>query len=112
MKTLLYNLIDNACKASEPGSEIFLTGEHIDGFYRLSVRDCGRGIPAEEISKITEPFYMVDKSRSRKQNGAGLGLALCQEIAMIHGDSLHIQSQLGQGTCISFSVKEVPCDEK
>ncbi len=112
MKTLLYNLIDNACKASEPGSEIFLTGEHIDGFYRLSVRDCGRGIPAEELSKITEPFYMVDKSRSRKQNGAGLGLALCQEIAMIHGDSLHIQSQLGQGTCISFSVKEVPCDEK
>ena len=53
MKTLLYNLIDNACKASEPGGEIFLTGEHCHGLYRLSVRDSGRGIPAEELSKIT-----------------------------------------------------------
>ena len=53
MKTLLYNLIDNACKASEPGGEIFLTGEHCHGLYRLSVRDSGRGIPSEELSKIT-----------------------------------------------------------
>ncbi len=106
MKTLLYNLIDNACKASGKGGEIFLTGERKSGGYRFSVEDHGRGIPEEELSKITEPFYMVDKSRARKQNGAGLGLALCHMIAQLHGDDLHFTSKLGEGTCISFSVKE------
>ena len=111
IKTLLYNLIDNACKASPEGNDILLTCIKIDGGFRFSVQDWGRGIPEEELSKITEPFYMVDKSRARKQNGAGLGLALCQEIAQIHGGSLKIESRLGEGTCVSFVVKEVPVDE-
>ena len=111
IKTLLYNLIDNACKASSEGSSILLTCRKIDGGFRFSVQDWGRGIPKEELSKITEPFYMVDKSRARKQNGAGLGLALCQEIAQIHGGSLKIESRLGEGTCVSFVVKEAPVDE-
>ncbi len=111
MKTLLYNLIDNACKASEEGGEIFLTGEQENGQYRFSVQDHGRGIPKEELGKITEPFYMVDKSRARKQNGAGLGLALCRMIAQLHGDDLHFISKLGEGTCVSFFVKEASKDE-
>ena len=111
IKTLLYNLIDNACKASPEGSNILLTCRKIDGGFGFSVQDWGRGIPEEELSKITEPFYMVDKSRARKQNGAGLGLALCQEIAQIHGGSLKIESRLGEGTCVSFVVKEAPVDE-
>lgn len=111
MKTLLYNLIDNACKASEKGGEIFLTGEWENGRYRFSVQDHGRGIPEEELSKITEPFYMIDKSRARKQNGAGLGLALCRMIAQLHGDDLHFTSKLGEGTCVSFFVKEASKNE-
>ena len=64
----------------------------------LEVADNGRGIPQEELGKITEAFYMVDKSRSRREGGAGLGLALCVKIAEIHGGRLDITSQLGTGT--------------
>lgn len=111
IKTLLYNLIDNACKASKEGGIILLSCRKTDGEFCFSVQDWGRGIPQEELSKITEPFYMVDKSRARKQNGAGLGLALCQEIAQIHGSSLTIKSRFGEGTCVSFLVKEAPVNE-
>lgn len=112
MKTLLYNLIDNACKASEADGDIFLTGKSEDGVYQFLVQDHGRGIPQNELDKITEPFYMVDKSRSRKQNGAGLGLALCRLIAQLHGDDLHFESELGKGTCVSFHVKEATGHEE
>lgn len=104
LKTLLYNLIDNACKASQNGQEITLLGK-IDGErYCFSVSDCGRGIPKDELEKITQPFYMVDKSRSRKMGGAGLGLALCNEIARLHGSALTIESEENVGTTVQFDV--------
>ena len=112
LKTLVYNLIDNACKASPENGRILLTGRREEDVgYTLSVQDFGRGIPKEEIPHIIEPFYMVDKSRARSQNGAGIGLALCQEIAAIHGGSLHIESTLGEGTCVSLPLKEAEPDE-
>ena len=67
----------------------------------LLVRDFGKGIPPGEIGRVTEAFYMVDKSRSRKAGGVGLGLALCSRIAEIHGWSLRIESRVGEGTEIS-----------
>lgn len=94
--SLITNLIDNACKASPPGSIIRLAG-NASGIF---VEDSGTGIPEEEIRHITEPFYMVDKSRSRKQGGAGLGLALCLQIARLHGGQLEIRSTPGEGTHI------------
>ena len=104
LKTLLYNLIDNACKASKEGQEISLLGK-IDGDrYGFSVSDCGRGIPTDELEKITQPFYMVDKSRSRKMGGAGLGLALCNEIARLHNSKLTIESEENVGTTVRFDV--------
>lgn len=104
LKTLLYNLIDNACKASQKGQGITLFGK-IDGDrYRFSVADCGRGIPKAELEKIIQPFYMVDKSRSRKMGGAGLGLALCNEIARLHGSALTIESEENVGTTVQFDV--------
>ncbi|MEG1165337.1 MAG: HAMP domain-containing sensor histidine kinase, partial [Oscillospiraceae bacterium] len=72
-KTLLINLVDNARKASKHGQNVELFGKNEEGGYAFYIRDFGRGMKPEEISKITEPFYMVDKSRSRAQNGAGLG---------------------------------------
>ena len=66
--------------------------------------DCGRGIPKDELEKITQPFYMVDKSRSRKMGGAGLGLALCNEIARLHGSMLTIESEENVGTTVQFDV--------
>ena len=100
MESLLVNLLDNAIKASEEGSVIELHGEK----GCIWVQDHGKGIPKEEIPKITEAFYMVDKSRSRKAGGIGMGLALCQKIAEIHGARLLIESTVGVGTriCVIF----------
>lgn len=104
-KTLIVNLIDNARKASEPGSTIELYGR-IDGRdYVFCVRDHGRGIPQDEIKKITEAFYMVDKSRARAQNGAGLGLALCDKIARLHGARLEFKSIEGTGTLVCVRIR-------
>ena len=96
MESLLVNLLDNAVKASKPGSEIELKAWN----NTILVRDHGKGIPEEEISRVTEAFYMVDKSRSKKAGGIGLGLAICQRIAQIHGARLSIESTLGEGTSV------------
>ena len=100
--SLLYNLLDNAMKALDKGEKSFILmkGSCKDGFYEIKIVDNGRGIPAEEISRITEAFYMVDKSRSRKEGGAGIGMALCQKIILLHGGRLNIESRLGEGTVI------------
>lgn len=105
IKTLLMNLIDNARKASEPGKNIQIIGEKTEDGYRITIADHGRGIPQKELSRITEAFYMVDKSRARAMNGAGLGLALCQQIAQVHKSSLHFTSQEGQGTQVSLVLQ-------
>ena len=65
------------------------------------VQDQGCGIPEDEIARVTEAFYMVDKARSRKAGGCGLGLALCCRIAALHGAELLIESQVGKGTQVS-----------
>ena len=104
-KTLMINLVDNARKASHKGDVIELFGKVEDGGYALYVRDHGRGIPKDELSKITEPFYMIDKSRSRAQNGAGLGLALGARIAELHGTKLEYESEVGSGTTVRILLK-------
>lgn len=93
---LLLNLIDNAGKASPRGSVIALRARGDI----ISVSDSGHGIPPEELHRLTEPFYMVDKARSRKQGGMGLGLALAQEIARLHGAHLAFESEVGKGTTV------------
>lgn len=98
--SLLYNLLDNATKAVEPGGFILLKGSRLEREYEFKVVDNGRGIPQEEISRITEAFYMVDKSRSRKEGGAGIGMALCQKIVRLHQGQMHIDSRLGEGTVV------------
>ena len=102
IKTVLVNLVDNACKASEDGGRIEISGQALENGYRFAVRDYGIGLPEEELHKITKAFYMVDKSRARSKNGAGLGLALCVEILKIHQSRLEIESKTGEGSCFSF----------
>ena len=104
--TVLINMMDNAVKASEPGSTIEVKGMVREKGYLFQVKDYGMGIAEEEIQKITKAFYMVDKSRARERNGAGLGLALCAEILSLHHSSLSIESKLGEGTCIGFLLPE------
>ncbi|MEA4853900.1 MAG: HAMP domain-containing sensor histidine kinase [Christensenella sp.] len=104
-KTLLINLIDNARKASEKGAVIEASGRIDGNDYIFCVKDHGYGIPQEEIRKITEAFYMVDKSRARAQNGAGLGLALSDKIARLHGAKLEFKSILGKGTVVCVRIR-------
>lgn len=102
--TMVTNLVDNARKASEPGKTIRITGKKQQSRYRITVEDHGIGIPAEDLKRITEAFFMVDKSRARAQHGAGLGLAISNRIAQLHGSELHFESTLGQGTTVWFDV--------
>ena len=78
----------------------------------VTLRDYGRGIPKEDLQKITEAFYMVDKSRSREEHGAGLGLALAVKIAKLHHTELVYESVAGQGTCVSFMLAKEADDEE
>jgi len=85
IKTLIGNLIDNAIKASHENSKIdSKLYKDYDKRTVLEIKDEGIGIDKEDLEKVLEPFYMVDKSRTRKNNGAGLGLSICAEISEIH----------------------------
>jgi signal transduction histidine kinase len=94
MKSLLVNLVDNASKASAPGQEIRLCAH--EGF--IEVSDSGSGISPEDMARVTDAFYMADRSRSRKDGGSGLGLALAKGIADAHGAELVLESGPTAGT--------------
>jgi len=111
-KSMLYNLLDNAIKASSAGNSIKLSAIMQDGYKTIIVQDSGIGIPQTEISRIIEPFYMVDKTRTRKAGGAGLGLALCAEISRLHHAEMKIESESGKGTVVKIVFQEETDDEK
>lgn len=105
MESVCLNLLDNARKAVENKGLIRLEGIRTADGYCIRVTDDGRGIPREELARITEPFYMVDKSRARTQGSSGLGLAICQRIVALHGGRLEFESELGRGTQASVWLK-------
>ena len=106
-KPLFLNLLDNAIKAG--AKHIQVTGvveKMAEGtYFTMLVKDDGNGIPKQEIKRITEAFYMVDKSRSRKQHGAGIGLALSDKIAQIHRSRLEFESDGRNGTSVRLCLK-------
>lgn len=102
IKGVFINLVDNAIKASNENSKIILgTGKNHEGNY-IYVKDFGKGMVEEEIEKVIEPFYRVDKSRSRKEGGVGLGLALSSEIIRRHNAKLKIESKINVGTTVKI----------
>lgn len=103
-KSLLYNLVDNAAKAMDGGGLIGLKGSILPEGCQFQVVDNGRGMEQSELTRITEAFYRVDKSRSRKQGGAGLGLALCQKIVELHHGSIRFLSAPGTGTRVTVTL--------
>lgn len=105
METVCLNLLDNARKAMDQGGVITLEGKTEEDGYGIYVTDHGKGIPAKELNRITEAFYMVDKSRSRSQGGAGLGLFVCQQIVELHGGTMEFQSIEGIGTQVKVYLK-------
>jgi signal transduction histidine kinase len=103
IKIVLKNIINNAIKYSGPESDpirIFLDTR--EPYVILRVTDNGPGIPAEELSFIFEPFYRVDKSRSKRTGGFGLGLSLCKTIMEAHDGNIEIDSTPGKGTTVSL----------
>ncbi|MCI8392731.1 MAG: hypothetical protein HFJ24_03120 [Clostridia bacterium] len=74
------------------------------GRYRLAVVDRGRGIPKKHIDRVTEDFYMIDKSRSRQNGGSGIGLSLCKKIIEFHRANLIIESEENFGTKVYFDL--------
>lgn len=98
LQSLVINFTENAIRACETGGQILLSFRAEEGIPTLRVKDNGRGMAPEQLERITEPFYRVDKSRTREEGGVGLGLYLCSEIVRLHGAELKFVSQLGQGT--------------
>lgn len=104
-RSLLVNLIDNAGKAIGEEGHILVTVHMTENGCVLLVEDDGPGIPEEAKVHLTEAFYRVDKSRSRKQGGAGLGLTLCANIAELHGGALGFENREGGGTRVRVELR-------
>lgn len=104
-RSLLVNLIDNAGKAIGEEGHILVTVHMTENGCVLLVEDDGPGIPEEAKAHLTEAFYRVDKSRSRKQGGAGLGLTLCADIAELHGGTLAFENCEGGGTRVRVELR-------
>lgn len=106
--SMLINFLDNARKAVSENGLIQIRGRAYSDNYLLCISDNGCGMEASEISRITEAFYMIDKSRTRKEGGAGLGMPLCSRILKLHDARWKIFSKQDQGTdiVIRFRIKE------
>lgn len=98
MQVFFINFIENAIRASYEDSRIIISIDSNN--QQVTITDYGIGMDQENIDKIFEPFYMIDKSRTRSENGAGLGLALCTKIAEFHHIKIDVMSELNKGTSI------------
>lgn len=118
MKTVFINIIDNARNAMDTTGTmdakgtmttkgtITVIGRKENGGYVITIQDTGKGMEKHELEKITNAFYMVDKSRSRKHGGAGLGLAICNEIVALHGFEIRFDSTINVGTTVTIVMGE------
>ena len=102
LKQLFINLVDNAIKYTPNGGEVTLAFERDTEWVRVAVADTGPGIPAQDLPKIFDRFYRVDKARARENGGTGLGLAIVKWIVDAHGGKIAVKSNLGKGT--TFTV--------
>ncbi|MCL4424909.1 MAG: ATP-binding protein [Firmicutes bacterium] len=103
LRQLFMILLDNAFKYTAPGGQVALSLSRQRGQAVIAVSDTGEGIPAEEIPRIFDRFYRVDKARSRQKGGSGLGLAIARWIVESHDGTIEVRSQVGAGT--TFTVK-------
>ena len=95
---MLYNLVENAIKYNHAGGRVTVTARQKEKHVYLSVEDTGNGIPEELKDRVFEPFFRVDKSRSRELGGVGLGLALVREIVRVHDGNIAVKSNPSGGT--------------
>jgi two-component system OmpR family sensor kinase len=108
---VLTNLIDNAIKHSSSGGKVRVEGEFDQKWLKIHVRDEGPGIPPDELSRIFERFYQLDKARAGgRDRGAGLGLAISREIIRAHGGELSANSEVGSGSTFTIRLPRVDID--
>jgi two-component system phosphate regulon sensor histidine kinase PhoR len=105
---ILSNLLDNAIKYTPAGGRITVGAEVHGRFVELHVRDTGIGIPAEELPRLFERFYRVDKARSRELGGTGLGLSIVKHLVAAHNGATRVESRTGEGSTFFFTL---PMDE-
>ena len=101
---LVFNLVENAIRYSRPGSTVNVSICDNDSHVFLRVEDQGPGIPKQYRESIFQPFFRLDKSRSRAYGGAGLGLALVWEIAALHGGTVEVEASSENGTTMLVSL--------
>lgn len=107
LEVVIRNLIENANKSEPKDQKIIVKGENLENNkYKISVIDKGKGIPKEHIERVTEDFYMVDKARSRKNGGSGIGLSLVSKILKLHNSKLFIESEENVGTTVYFELEK------
>lgn len=104
LSQVLLNLIDNAIKYTPPGGSIDINARDLEKLIQVNITDTGIGIPPEDISRIFERFYRVDKARSRELGGTGLGLSIVRNIVSAHGGEVWVQSEYGSGSTFSFTI--------
>jgi signal transduction histidine kinase/DNA-binding response OmpR family regulator len=110
LEKILYNLLSNALKFTSQGGEVFLTvrltGTSHESPERMEmvVRDNGKGIPTDQLEDIYKPFYQVDYSDTREDEGTGLGLSLTRELVRLHHGTIHVESTLGEGTAFTVQL--------
>lgn len=105
LKQAIVNLVENAIKYNHSGGSVLVELEPHESDAIVRVRDTGIGIPKEDLGRIFERFYRVNKDRSRAVGGSGLGLAIVKHIIEAHGSSVRVESELGVGTTFSFTLK-------
>lgn len=103
-KSLFYNLVDNGIKAAGKGGKVIVIGRKKQTGSEIQIVDDGYGMETEELEKITEAFYRIDKSRSRQQGGVGLGLTICKKIVDLHQGSMTFQSKVGTGSSVTVQL--------
>lgn len=109
IRQVLTNLVENAVTYNETGGLVEVTARGREtGEVRVAVVDNGIGIPPEAISRLTERFFRVDKSRSRGPGGTGLGLAIVKHLLEAHGRRLDVESRVGYGSTFSFTLPSTP----
>ena len=106
---VIFNLIENAIKYNRPGGTVRVLCFARDVYLQIIVDDTGTGIPEEDLPKIFDRFYRVDKARSREAGGTGLGLSIASQTVKRMGGTIEVESVLGKGTrfTLSFPVVEI-----
>jgi two-component system, OmpR family, phosphate regulon sensor histidine kinase PhoR len=103
LSTAISNLIDNAIMYNKPGGDVRVTGTADNGTFRLDIADTGEGISSDELPRIFERFYRIDKARSREKGGTGLGLSIVKHAIESQGGTIHVSSRLGAGS--TFTIR-------